>query len=129
MAIHNTKSMITESGRETVAGEPWHWTLEFQHSDSAYVDTSHIYTNTVQVERDEIGRPVFETKGLAIAGVTKDANGKVVDKVVEIWKGVRGSRAVGVPNQTERIRWEYRPDVEEGDIIEPTVEPEMATAS
>ena len=132
MAIHDTRSVVTQRGRgtvkETLVGEPWHWTLEFQYSDSEYVDSSHIYTDTAQVGRTEGGLAICKTKGLAIAGVTKGANGKVVDKVIEIWEGGI-SRAVGVPNKMEKIKWIFKEGLEEGEIIKPTVKTAVATAA
>ena len=121
MAIHDTRSVVTRRGRdtviETVAGEPWHWTLELQHGDSECVDSAHIYTDTAQIGRTVGGLAIFKTKGLATAGVTKGANGKVVDKVVETWEG--GTRkAVGNPNQSEKIKFIFKEDYEEGEIIE-----------
>ena len=110
MAIHNTKSVRTERGLESVAGQPFHFTVEFQKSNSPNVDTSHIYTDTRRVRLGPLGQPIYQTVGLATAGVTKGANGKVVDQVIETFKnGTR--RAVGFSNRTEKINWEYKPDL------------------
>ena len=110
MGIHDTKIMKTERGLESVAGEPFHFTIELQKDHSSRVDTSHIYTDTRTVDYGPGGKPIYQTIGLATAGVTKGANGKVVDQVIETFKnGTR--RAVGFSNRTEKINWEYTPDL------------------
>ena len=111
MGIHNTKAKMTDRGLVSIPGEPFHFTVEYQKDGSPYVDASHIYTDTRRVGVDRDGNPIHKTVGLATAGVTKGANGKVVDKVIEIWPTNRSTRAKGLPNQTERIGWKYMPDL------------------